>query len=313
MIVTVTLNPAVDEEYLLPQFTSGNWTRALSSQRTPGGSGVNVAIMLHQMGYETAAMGFLAGFNGDYIRDALRRAGVTTNFIHVPGETRTNVNIIDSSTCSETCIVEEGPQIDDEALRSFTANYRRMLNRASAVVLGGTLPPGVPADFYRELCFQARSAGLPVYVNAAGEELKAALEGNPLYANVDHRLLLGVECQGQTEDSMESQRKTLAEVRALGIKWAVASSEVCSEVFSTPAGIWLASSSDKSEARSLFTFDDAITAGMVAATMEGMDVQDVVRFSMSCALEDSSHPMKGVRSRQAVERFMSSVQLERLD
>ena len=311
MIVTVTLNPAVDEEYLMPHFASGQWTRSLSSQRTPGGSGVNVALMLQQMGYETAAMGFLAGFNGDYIRDALRRAGITTNFVHVPGETRTNVNIIDTATESETCIVEEGPKIDAEAVRFFLANYSQMLNRASAVVLGGSLPPGVPVDFYRDLCLGAREAGLPVYVNAVGPELMGALAGDPLYANVDHRFLMGTG--SRIDDSVEAQKRAVSEVRALGVRWAVASCQVGGEVFSTPAGIWLANCREKMETRSLFTFDDAITAGIVTATLEGMEVQDAVKFAMACALEDSSHSMKGVRSRRAVEDRVESVSLRRLD
>ena len=67
------------------------------------------------------------------------------------------------------------------------------------------------------------------------------------------------------------------------------------------------------ETRSLFTFDDAITAGIVTATLEGMEVQDAVKFAMACALEDSSHSMKGVRSRRAVEDRVESVSLRRLD
>ena len=91
MIVTVTLNPSVDEEYLLDEIVLGSWSRANSTLRMPGGRGINVALMLTQLGYSAVAMGFLAGFNGEYIRDALRRANVTTNFVHIQGETRTNV------------------------------------------------------------------------------------------------------------------------------------------------------------------------------------------------------------------------------
>ena len=90
MIVTVTLNPAVDEEYLVPEFRPGSWFRASQVNRSAGGKGINVSILLRQMGYDSAALGFLAGYNGEYIRDALRRERVTTNFVHVRGETRTN-------------------------------------------------------------------------------------------------------------------------------------------------------------------------------------------------------------------------------
>ena len=74
MIVTVTLNPAVDEEYVVPEFRPGGWFRATKVQRSPGGKGINVSLVLKQLGLETAAMGFLAGFSGEYIRDFLRQA-----------------------------------------------------------------------------------------------------------------------------------------------------------------------------------------------------------------------------------------------
>ena len=91
MIVTVTLNPAVDEEFVVSDFRPGGWFRSTQADRTPGGKGINVSIMLRQLGYESTTMGYLAGFNGSYILDSLRRKRITTSFIHVRGETRTNV------------------------------------------------------------------------------------------------------------------------------------------------------------------------------------------------------------------------------
>lgn len=311
MIVTVTLNPAVDEEYVIPRYESGRWIRSSSSQRTPGGSGINVALILNQLGFETAAMGFLAGFNGDYIRDALRRYGITTNFIHVPGETRTNINVVDEAHQCETSIVEGGHPVSSEAVARFMTNYRRMMSRASAVVLGGSLPQDVSGDIYGEMTRIAVDAGLPVYVDASGAELSAALEGDPFYVNVDHRFLLGEQAQTSVEPQ-DARAALVDHLKNYGARWAVASCDVCGEIFSTPSGIYLAKA-DRDIARSLFTFDDAITAGVVVATLENMPVEDVVKFSLACALEDSSHALKGVSSREAVERFLPSVSIERLD
>ncbi len=84
MILTVTLNPAVDEEYVVPEFRPGGWFRATKSSRSPGGKGINVSTLLAQFGYTSTAMGFLAGFNGEYIRNALRASRITTDFVHIP-------------------------------------------------------------------------------------------------------------------------------------------------------------------------------------------------------------------------------------
>ncbi len=310
MILTVTLNPAVDEQYLLPQFELGSWSRAQSSRRTPGGVGINVALTLSQLGYDVAAMGFLAGFNGDYIRDALARRRITTNFVHVTGETRTNVHILDGLGQVETGISEEGPSIAQEALERFLDNYKRMTSRASAVVIGGSLPPGVPQDIYRDLCVIARKVGLPVYVDALGPQCLAAMDGSPFFAKVDHRFISALA--GQVVDSLDSLVAALQYVHDLGVQWAAASYHVYGDVYLTPKGLFLASLSDREYARSLFGASDALVAGLVAAHSEAMDAEDAVRFSMACAVEESSHALKGVSSREAVERCLAWVNIQRL-
>ncbi len=310
MIVTVTLNPAVDEQYLLPEFEPGSWNRAESSRRTPGGMGINVALTLSHLGYDVAAMGFLAGFNGDYIRDALGRTRITTNFVHVPGETRTNVYIVDNVGQVETGISEAGPQIPKQALRRFLDNYKRMTTRASAVVIGGSLPPGIPMDIYRDLCVIAKNVGLPVYIDASGPECLAAADSGPFFARVDHRFVS--ELCGHTVDSLDSLIAALQDVHDLGVQWAVASYQLYGDVYLTPKGLFLASLAEREQAVSLFRFGDALVAGMIAAHAEGMDVEEAVRFSMACAAEDSSHVLKGVSSREAAERCLAWVNIERL-
>lgn len=136
MIITVTLNPAVDEEYVVPEFRPGGWFRASETNRSAGGKGVNVSLILSQLGYSSAAMGFLAGFNGEFIRDELRKKRITTNFVHVRGETRTNVYIVDEIGHVETGVTESGPYVSEGALGRFLNNYDRMLTRAKFVYMG---------------------------------------------------------------------------------------------------------------------------------------------------------------------------------
>lgn len=140
-VMTVTMNPAIDIQYAVPDFSPGRWFQASEADRSAGGKGVNVSIILQQLGYESAAMGFLAGFCGEYVRDTLRRLKLTTNFVNVIGESRTNVYIVDEVGRIETGVTEPGPYISDEPLGRFMKNYERMLSRARLVYLGGSLPP----------------------------------------------------------------------------------------------------------------------------------------------------------------------------
>jgi 1-phosphofructokinase len=127
MILTVTLNPAVDEEYIIPELRPGGWLRATSRTSSPGGKGINISAILAQFGYPSAAMGFLAGMKGEYIRSALRSYRITTNFVHIKGENRTNVYIIDETGNLETSISEAGPTVSPDAVERLRKVYGRIL------------------------------------------------------------------------------------------------------------------------------------------------------------------------------------------
>jgi 1-phosphofructokinase family hexose kinase len=310
MIVTVTLNPAVDEEFLVPEFRPGRWFRSSHVDRSPGGKGINVSYMLSQAGYQSVAMGFLAGFNGEYIRDALRRLRITTNFIHVPGDTRSNVYIVDEIGHVETGIAESGPYIPEEAMARFLANYERMLGRARLVVMGGSLPPGVPQDIYRDMLDRAKSRGIPTLLDAAGPPLMTAIEGGPTFARIDHRFMARVA--GVSLTSLDNLIEVVSRVHDFGVEWAVVSYRSYGAVFFSPQGIYLAEYERKGLV-SLFAADDALVAGFIIAREEKMDTEDTIRFATACAWEDSPHVEKGFRDRSEIDKLAPLVRIDKLD
>ena len=310
MIVTVTLNPAVDEEFLVPEFRPGRWFRSSHVDRSPGGKGINVSYMLSQAGYQSVAMGFLAGFNGEYIRDALRRLRITTNFIHVPGDTRSNVYIVDEIGHVETGIAESGPYIPEEAMARFLANYERMLGRARLVVMGGSLPPGVPQDIYRDMLDRAKSRGIPTLLDAAGPPLMTAIEGGPTFARIDHRFMARVA--GVSLTSLDNLIEVVSRVHDFGVEWAVVSYRSYGAVFFSPQGIYLAEYERKGLV-SLFAADDALVAGFIIAREEKMDTEDTIRFATACAWEDSLHVEKGFRDRAEIDKLAPLVRIDKLD
>ena len=309
MIVTVTLNPAVDEEYLVPEFRPGSWFRASQVNRSAGGKGINVSILLRQMGYDSAALGFLAGYNGEYIRDALRRERVTTNFVHVRGETRTNTYVVDEVGHVETGIAELGPYIPEDALARFFKNYERLLHRADGVVMGGSLPPGVPQDIYRELTLLARRYQKPVFIDASGSPLLSALEGAPTVAKIDHRFMSLV--MGVPLSTLDNLIGVAQKIQSQGVPWVVASYRTYGDLFSTPEGVFVAEVPRKGVV-SLFGASDALLAGLVVGLTERLPAEETVRFAMAAALEDAMHVEKGVRSRASVEQHLSKIRLDRV-
>ncbi len=313
LIVTVTLNPAVDEEYMVPEFHLGGWFRASSVRQLPGGKGINVSVILKQLNYDSVAMGFLAGFNGEYIRDAMRRMRISTNFVHVKGETRTNVYIVDPVGHMETGIAAMGPYISEEALSRFTINYDRMLKRASLVAIGGSLPPGVSQDYYRTLVEKAKAVGVPVFLDAAGPPLSAALELVPTAVRIDHRFISVT--LGYPIDSLDKLVERISQIHAQGVEWAItacATHDGLGNIFYTPNGIYVAET-DVDQAVSMIGAGDALMAGLIVAYKEGMDTEMTVRFAMACLWEEIAHPGHGIGGMDKVKSLVSRVRLEKLD
>ena len=118
MIVTVTLNPAIDQTLVLPRFMAGDTIRVRSSRFDPGGKGINVSRVINELGGESVAMGFAPGGLGRYIEQTLEAQGVETDFIHTRGETRTNITILDESRHMHTILSDPGPRPNRDTSRS---------------------------------------------------------------------------------------------------------------------------------------------------------------------------------------------------
>lgn len=254
-------------------------------------------------------MGFLAGFNGEYIRNALRASRITTDFVHIPGETRTNVYVIDDTGHVETGISEAGPAVSPEAVDRLRKVYRRILQRTRMVILGGSLPPGVPEDIFAEFVLLAREKGIPTLVDAAGPPLMAALEAGPTVVKADHRFMSKV--MGRSLTSLDNLIDVVSGFQAKGVEWAVVSYRTYGNVFFSPDGIYLALA-DRKSVRSIFSASDALLAGLVVAREEGMTTEETIRFAMASAWECAAHVGKGIQNRKAVEGFIPLVELEHL-
>lgn len=178
-ILTVACNPSVDRTVEVEKLTAYGLNRAVASRTDPGGKGVNVARVLHRFGVETLVTGFAAGKTGGLLQEALRRAGIGCDFLEIEGETRTNLKIVDRSAHKTTEVNEAGCPVDAAAQGAFRRKYEGLLRGASAVVLSGSLPPGLPAGFYAWCIDAARRAGVPALLDADGDALRLGLEAAP--------------------------------------------------------------------------------------------------------------------------------------
>lgn len=179
MIVTVTLNAAVDKTYYVSGFSAGAVHRVRRQIAEPGGKGNNVAKIVRLLGGDAVATGFSAGGAGAFIEERLAARGIRTAFVRVPGESRTCLNIVDEASGASTELLEEGPTVTTEGLAEIKEAIGRLGAEASVVVLSGSLPAGAPTDLYAELVGIARAAGARVYLDASGEALALGVGAGP--------------------------------------------------------------------------------------------------------------------------------------
>lgn len=148
MIYTVTLNPALDKTVEIPMFAIDKVNRVSALRTDPGGKGINVSKVIAALGGESVAMGILGGNTGRMIREKLIEMGLSCDFVTVPGETRTNLKIVDPENSCFTDVNEPGCEVTQEVLDGLLEKLTARLLPGDIAVLSGSLPKGAPADTY---------------------------------------------------------------------------------------------------------------------------------------------------------------------
>ncbi len=178
MILTISLNPAVDKTAVCDKLIPGQLNRLSAVQICPGGKGINVSRALNCLGEDVCAMGFIGGGTGEYIKNALEKSGIRTAFTLTDKNTRTNLNII-SDEGYITEILEPGHTPRDYQIADFLEKYRMELKKASLVVISGSLPDGMETGFYRKLIEEAKAEGKKLIFDSSGEAMREGVEALP--------------------------------------------------------------------------------------------------------------------------------------
>lgn len=199
MIYTVTFNPSLDYIVTVDQFAFGKTNRTSSEQLLPGGKGVNVSTVLHSLGIENTALGFLAGFTGREIEEKIRRSGVTCDFIFLKhGCSRINIKMKDFDG---TEINGAGPEIDYASLEQLMSRLNS-LKKGDTLVLAGSIPASMPEDSYSRILEMLKDHGVLFAVDATGDLLMNVLPYRPfLIKPNNHELgeIFGVELNSREE------------------------------------------------------------------------------------------------------------------
>ncbi|MFD2211343.1 hexose kinase [Virgibacillus halophilus] len=173
MILTVTLNPSVDISYPVGSLALDTVNRVAGVSKTAGGKGLNVSRVLHQLGEEVRASGFLGGSLGDFIRGEIGASAINDGFTAISGQTRNCIAIIHDG--QQTEILENGPEISAAEQADFLKAFKQQALEATHITISGSMPPGVSENFYNKLLEIAAEMKTPVLLDVNGKLLQETL------------------------------------------------------------------------------------------------------------------------------------------
>jgi 1-phosphofructokinase len=212
MVITVTLNPAMDKTLTIDNFSVGNVNRVSKLRYDIGGKGINVSKVLKNFGVESNCTGFLGGIWKEAFETELNKRGINNKFVNISEDTRTNTKIVDYLNQTYTDINEAGPNISKSEMDEFCANFKELCNQDDIVVLSGGVSPSISKDIYRKLIKVAKEKGSFVILDADGELLKEGIKEKPdVIKPNEHELGLLLDKSIANEETMIEEAKKLVE------------------------------------------------------------------------------------------------------
>lgn len=304
MILTVTLNAALDVTYRLDRLRPHTSHRVHATASRAGGKGINVSRVLHSLGHRTVVTGMAGGSTGEAVRRDLAVAGLLDQLVPIAGETRRTVAVVDEHDGDTTMLLEPGPEVSAAEWSRFMDRFDQLLPGAAAAVLSGSLPVGVPTDAYAVLLRMAHAHHVPVVLDADGLALRTALADGPV--------LIKPNADELTAASGEEDPLTAAEaLRAAGAEAVVASLGAGGLIAVTAQGVWRAYQPEKMHANPTGAGDAVVaslTLGLLAQAPWRVRLTEAVALSAAAA----ASPLAGDFDATVYRRLLAQVTVEPL-
>jgi 6-phosphofructokinase 2 len=286
MIYTITANPALDRTLWVEKIQPDDSNRIEKEERYAGGKGIDVSKVLTTLGVSNKALGFIGGFAGEELEGRLLNEGITSDFIGISGETRTNIIVNDMSTGTQTVFSARGPEINSHALMQLIHKVED-LNRPEGVVISGSLPPGVHPEIYRKIIEMAKSRGAKVILDTDGDALRVGIQGCPdaIKPNV-HELsrLVGKELKGIDEIISAAKR-----VREQGTEIVLVSMGAKGILLVAEKEQYLASPPEV-EVKNTIGAGDSAVAGFVYGLVEGKSLKEALTYAVAAGTSTTLRP-----------------------
>lgn len=279
MIYTLTMNPAVDKTAELDVLQCGELNRLQNVVLDAGGKGINVSKTIKAFNGESVAYGVIAGNTGAFIQSEMDRLEIKHHFVTIEGNTRTNLKVLDKNKVL-TELNESGPAVSDEDLERVSEELCNVLHTGDMVIISGSVPKGVPTNFYANLCMKVKEKGADVILDADGPLFKDGVKSIPT-AIKPNRFEL---CQYFEEETMEDARIVELARKFIdqGIKLVAVSMGSDGALFVTKEEAYRIPAL-KIDAHSAVGAGDAMVAAIGYAIHEKYDLNKLMRFAVAAS------------------------------
>lgn len=298
MIYTMTMNPALDYVVDLPALNVGDVNRAATEHIFYGGKGINVSVMLHELGFESCCLGFVAGFTGAEVERGIQtELGLAARMIHVEqGMTRINVKI---HSQEETEINGLGPMIQPDDLdRLF--DQLALIEDGDILIISGSVPASLPSDIYGEILKRLAAKQVQVAVDATGDLLMATLPYHPFLIKPNHHELAEYfHVKLETAEAIEHYARQL---QAQGARNVLVSLAKDGALLVDETGACHRFAAYRGTVKNSVGAGDSMVAGFVAGYLHGWDYPDILRLANAAG--GATAFSSGLASRSAIEALL---------
>ena len=313
MIITVTLNAAIDKTLEVPNFRLGRRHRSVEQTTMAGGKGVNVARALKRLGQPVIATGLAGGPTGTRIVGQLTEESILNDFVRIREESRSNTAVTDPTTGEQTEINERGPAVSAQEVELFCDKLLYLARGAQICVFAGSLPRRIEPTLYADLIRELRKLGVTTIVDTDGDPLRQAVRAEP--SVVSPNVLEAEELVGHEFNDDEDRLIAVSEMIELGAREAIMTSDDgCFAKVADEGGSQLYRLRvEPLETYSAVGSGDAFLAGYVAARYSGRPPAECLRFGVACGAESTQHIGAGVIDPREAERLESEIAVEAVE
>ena len=313
MIITVTLNAAIDKSLAVPNFRLGRRHRTVEQRTMAGGKGVNIARSLKALRQPVIATGFAGGATGTHIVEQLTEESILNDFVRIREESRTNTSVLDPTSGQQTEINERGPAVSAREVELFRDKLVYLARGAAIVVFAGSLPRGVDPDLYASLVRDLERLDVLTVVDTDGEPLRQAVRAEPDL--VSPNVLEAEELVGHEFGSEEERAQAVGEICALGPREAIMTlPDGCfAQVLIDGQRPVKRARVETREPVGKTGSGDAFLAGYLAARYEGRAPDQCLRFGVACGAESTARLGAGLIDAREARRLMGDVELSLVD